>query len=102
MPKTFEIKPFKELIAMSKEKLNEAMAPLRARAVKAQAEMEMTKLESEIIALQSSVQEMCVEKEINFSRLFDKLDEIALLERRLEQYNDVLSQLFPEDAPAAK
>lgn len=100
MPKSFEIKPFKELIAMSKEKLNEAMAPLRARAVKAQAEMEMTKLESDVIALQSSVQEMCVEKEINFTRLFDKLDEIALLERRLEQYNDVLSQLFPDDVPA--
>lgn len=95
-----EIKPFKELIAMSKEKLNEAMAPLRARAVKSQADLEMTKLESEIIALQSKIQEQCVEKDICFPRLFDRLDEIALLERRLAQYTEVLGQLFPEESAA--
>lgn len=96
-----ELKPFRELIAMSKEKLNEAMAPLRARAVKSQADLEMTKLEGDIIALQAAIQEMCVDKEIDFAALFDKLDDIALLERRLKQYEDVLAQLFPEDVAKA-
>lgn len=96
-----ELKPFKELIAMSKEKLNEAMAPLRARAVKSQADLEMSKLEGEIITIQAYVQEMCVEKEINFPAMFERLDEIALLERRLKQYQDVLAQLFPVETAAS-
>lgn len=90
-----KLKPFKELIAMSKEKLDEAMAPIRARQVKSQAELEMAKLDAEILTHEGQVQEMCTQKEINFPTLLDKLDKIALLERRKKQYGDVLKQLFP-------
>ena len=92
-----ELKPFKELIAMSKEKIDEALAPMRARAVKARAELEMAKLEETRITLESSIQEMCVGKEINFKTLLDKMDEYDLNERRLKQYTNVLAQLFPKD-----
>lgn len=92
----FELKPFKELIAMSKEKLDDALAPLRARAVKAKADIEMSKIEGGLITLEREVQEMCVSKEIDFEQLFDKLDESDLMERRLKQYTNVLAQLFPE------
>lgn len=92
----FEIKPFRELIAMSKEKLDEAMAPLRARAVRAKADIEMSKIEGKLIELERDVQEMCIKKEVDFECLFDALDEAALLERRLEQYKQLLAQLFPE------
>lgn len=97
----FEIKPFAELIAMSKEKLDAAMAPLRARAVRAKADIEMSKIEGKLIELERDVQEMCVKKDIDFDDLFEKLDEAALLERRLEQYTQLLAQLFPEGAVAA-
>ena len=90
-----KLKPFRELIAMSKEKLDEAMAPIRARQVKSQAELEMAKLDAEILTHEGQVQEMCTQKEINFPNLLDKLDKIALLERRKKQYGDVLRQLFP-------
>lgn len=90
-----KLRPFKELIAMSKEKLDEAMAPIRARQVKAQAELELSKLDAELLGHEGQVQEMCTQKEINFPSLLDKLDKIALLERRKKQYADVLKQLFP-------
>lgn len=90
-----QLKPFKELIAMSKEKLDEAMAPIRARQVRSQAELEMAKLDAEILTAEGKVQEMCAKKEINFPALLDQLDEVALLERRKEQYTSVLNQLFP-------
>ncbi|MCY1240235.1 hypothetical protein D9M72_530720 [compost metagenome] len=90
-----KLKPFKELIAMSKEKLDEAMAPIRARQVKSQAELELAKLDAEILTHEGQVQEMCTQKEINFPNLLDKLDKIALLERRKNQYANVLKQLFP-------
>lgn len=73
------------------------MAPIRAKQVRIKAELEMSKLEADIITLETGVQEMCTEKDINLPNLLDKLDEIALLERRKKQYGVVLQQLFPED-----
>jgi len=90
-----KLKPFAELIAMSKEKLDEAMAPIRARQVRSQAELELAKLDAEILTAESEIQELCTKKEINFPNLLDKLDKAALLERRKSQYNAVLAQLFP-------
>jgi hypothetical protein len=91
-----KLKPFKEIISMSKEKLSEALAPIRARKVKSQAELEMAKLDDELIRLESDIQESCSKEEINFPQLLDKLDKVALLERRKKQYGKVLSELFPE------
>jgi len=90
-----KLKPFAELISMSKEKLAEALAPVRARKVRSQAELEMAKLDDELIRLEAEVQEQCSKEDLNFPTLLDKLDKVALLERRKAQYADVLSQLFP-------
>lgn len=90
-----KLKPFAEIIAMSKEKLAESLAPIRARKVRSQAELEMAKLDDEIVRLEADVQEQCAKEDINFPSLLDKLDKAALLERRRAQYEDVLKQLFP-------
>ena len=91
-----KLKPFAEIIAMSKEKLAESLAPIRARKVRSQAELEMAKLDDELVRLEADVQEQCAKEEINFPTLLDKLDKVALLERRRDQYVSVLAQLFPE------
>ena len=91
-----QLKPFAEIIALSKEKLAESLAPIRARKVKSQAELEMAKLDDELVRLEADVQEHCAKEEINFPSLLDKLDKVALLERRKAQYEQVLAQLFPE------
>jgi hypothetical protein len=89
------LKPFAEIIALSKEKLSEALAPIRARKVRSQAELEMAKLDDELIRLEADIQEQCAKEDINFPSLLDKLDKVALLERRKVQYDIVLAQLFP-------
>lgn len=91
-----QLRPFKELIGMSKDKLREAMAPIRARQVRSKAELEMSKLEQDILTAETRVQEMCIEDDINLVRILDTLDDIALMEHRKEKYADVLTQLFPE------
>jgi hypothetical protein len=48
-----KLKPFAEVIALSKEKLSEALAPIRARKVRSQAELEMAKLDDELNPLGS-------------------------------------------------
>ena len=93
-----KLKPFAEIIAMSKEKLSEALAPIRARKVRSQAELEMAKLDDELIRLEADIQEQCAKEDINFPSLLDKLDKVALLERRKAQYESVLAQLFPAKA----
>ena len=90
-----KLKPFAEIIAMSKEKLAESLAPIRARKVRSQAELEMAKLDDELIRLEADVQESCAKEEISFPTLLDKLDKVALLERRKAQYERVLAELFP-------
>jgi hypothetical protein len=89
------LKPFAEIIALSKEKLAESLAPIRARKVKSQAELEMAKLDDELVRLEADIQEQCAKEDLNFPALLDKLDKVALLERRKAQYEIVLSQLFP-------
>lgn len=91
-----KLKPYREIIAMSKEKLSEALAPIRARKVKSQAELEMAKLDDELVRLEAEISESCAKEDVNFPQLLDKLDRVALLERRKKQYGKVLGELFPE------
>jgi len=91
-----KLKPFAEIIALSKEKLAESLAPIRARKVRSQAELEMAKLDDELVRLEADIQEQCAKEDISFPSLLDKLDKVALLERRKAQYESVLSQLFPK------
>lgn len=90
-----ELRPFKELIGLSKEKIDAAMAPIRAKQVKAKADLKMSGLESDILDKETKVQEMCLVKDIDLCGIIDILDQIALLERRKDQYTKVVNQLFP-------
>jgi len=92
-----KLQPFKDLISMSKEKLDASMAPIRAKMVNAKADLKKAELESEILKLETDITEMCVDKDLDLEELLDALDEVALLERRLQQYSNVLEQLFPKN-----
>jgi len=92
-----KLKPFKEIIAMSKEALAASLAPIRARKVRSQAELEMAKLDDELVRLEAKIQEDCAKENIDFTALLDNLDKVGLLERRKKQYEQVLSELFPTD-----
>ena len=91
-----KLKPFAQLIKMSKEKLDEAMAPIRAHKVRTQAQLEMAKIDESLVTLETEIQEMCAQKDINFNALIKKLDDVAILERRKKQYAKIVSELFPD------
>lgn len=91
----FPIKPFYELIKLSKEALDEALLPLRIRAAKARAETEKIKIEERLIKLETQINEACADKDINFIHIIDTIDEYELTERRLKQINELVSKLFP-------
>ncbi len=91
-----KLKPFKEIIAMGKEKLDESLAPIRAKMVNAKADLKKAEIETDLLTLEKDIAELCVDKDLDLDKLVDALDEVALLERRLKQYDDVLKQLFPK------
>jgi len=93
----FKLKSFKELVSMTKEKLDESLVPLRVRAAKAKAESEVIKLEEKLITLETTINEKCAQKDINFTTVADLMDEYDLLERRLKQINDLVAALFPKN-----
>lgn len=91
-----KLKPFAELVAMTKEGVDKALAPIRARQVKMKAELEMAKIDESLISLEAKIQEMCSTKEINFDTVLSKLDEYALAERRKKQFQKIINELFPD------
>lgn len=88
--------PFEEILSKSKEQLDKAMAPLRARNVKSKAELKMSEFDMKLLTLETEVQEMLTNKDVDFDRLMAKLDEYALIERRKNQYVKILADLFPK------
>lgn len=92
----FKLKSFKELVAMTEEKLDEMLLPLRVRSAKARAEQEVIKLEEQLISLETQINKACASKEINFQAVADLIDKYELAERRLGQIQKLVASLFPE------
>jgi hypothetical protein len=88
---------YKDALKLGKEAMTELMAPAKARSAKKKAELEMCKLDERIADAQASIQQMCTTEDVDFSKLIDKLDDMALMERRKGQYEDILNQMFPEE-----
>jgi hypothetical protein len=92
----FKVKPFVEVLAMTKEKLDEALAPIRARAARAKADMASTKIEEQMVNLEREIHEACAAKDLDFEKIVGKIDQYELAERKLKQINGLISELFPE------
>jgi putative lipase involved disintegration of autophagic bodies len=53
-------------------------------------------LDEEIATQTAKINELCCEKEINFAKLIDKQDVLALTERKKNQYQKILDEMFPD------
>ena len=88
---------YKDVLKMTKEKIDETLAPVRARQAKKQAELEVAKLDERILTMESEITKLCTENPIPFERLIDKQDAMKLAERRRKQFGTIIEQLFPDD-----
>lgn len=91
-----KLTPYKKLLTMAKEAVDTALAPVRARAAKKQAELETAKLDEKIATLESEITQECSKKDLNFDTIIRKMDDLALAERRKAQFEKITSELFPE------
>lgn len=93
-----KLAPYKKVLAMTKEAIDKTLVPVRVRQAKSQGELEMMKIEEKILTLESEIQEITVKHPMEWDKLLEKLDKVALLERRKKQFDRVIKELFEDDA----
>lgn len=86
---------YEKVLKLGKEKIQEALAPVRSREMRKKAELEMCQIESKMIEQESKIQEICGSYPIDFEKLIKASDELSLLERRKKQYGQIIEQMFP-------
>jgi hypothetical protein len=88
---------YKEILVLAKEKINEVMAPLRAREMRKKGELEACKLESIIAEKEQKIQEYASTYPIDFDKLIDAIDELELVKRRKEQFEKIIQEMFDDE-----
>lgn len=94
---TTTLTPYKKLLTMTKEAIDGALATTRAKSAKCKAELELAKLEERDAELDKKIQEACSVKDLNFNIILELQDEQALNVRRMEQFKQLIAQMFPAD-----
>ena len=93
----FKMKPYRELVAMSQETIDEALAPMRARSAQKKAELMVMELDEKILDRQRLLQKFAMSKDINLNAICDELDEIALMELRQSRLREIVASIFPQE-----
>lgn len=88
---------YKDAIKMSKEALSDLMVPARVAKARKQAELKMCELDEKLATKTESLQEVCTRENVDFEAVINLQDDIALLERRKTQYQQILDEMFPEE-----
>lgn len=87
--------PYKQILAMTKEAVQQALLPIRVVEMKKKAELEMATIDGKLVEMEQKIQEVCSKYPVDFNKLIDSLDEKALLERRRKQFEQIISEMFP-------
>jgi hypothetical protein len=85
---------YSEVIKLAKEKINEAMAPLREREMKKKAELEIAKIEGFLAEKEQAIQELAAKYPIDYDKLIEALDDLDLTNRRKEQFTKIIAEMF--------
>jgi hypothetical protein len=93
----YKLKPYKDILKMAKEKIDESLAPVRANRAKKQAELEIAKMDEKMASQEAKINELCSTKEIDFEAIIKAQDEYALMERRKKQFTRIIAEMFPEE-----
>lgn len=91
----FQLKPFQEILKMTSQAVDEALAPIRARTARAKAELEVAKLDEERHSLEQQIHELCTKKDLDFDAIIKLMDKHELSARRAKQVKKLVDELFP-------
>lgn len=90
--------PYKKLLSMGKEAIQDVLAIPRAHSALKKAELELAKLEEQVATLETELTTICSKTDLDFTEILKKLDDIAWAERRQRQMTKVINEMFPQTA----
>lgn len=85
---------YSELLKLCKEKIDAALAPLRAMEMKKKAELEICKIESKLAEKEQMIQELSSKYPIDYEKIIDAIDDLELTELRKERFQKLIKDLF--------
>lgn len=89
------LQPYRKLLTMAKEAIDQTLVPVRERAARKRAELEVAKLDEQIATLERDITTIASEKDIDFEKIIRKMDEVALLDRKRKQFTKIIEEMFP-------
>ncbi|MDC0529219.1 hypothetical protein OAO19_03010 [Gammaproteobacteria bacterium] len=89
-----KLESYTNILKMGKKKVAETLIPVKVNKALKQGELEMCKLDEKIAVKQADIQEACTKDDLDFAKIIDMQDELALLERKKKQYDKILSEMF--------
>lgn len=89
-----QLTKYVDIIAMSKELKDKALAPIRARQAATRFDAKLAELEERLLTAETRVHELCSANPIDVDKLIDHLDDIELLKRRMKRVKEIQIQLF--------
>ena len=87
---------YKDVLVLCKDKIKEVMAPLRAKEMHKKAELEICKIDSQILEHEQKIQELAAQFPIDFDDLIESLDDLELIKRRKEQFERIINEMFAD------
>ena len=94
--------PFRKALQMTKAAIDEALIPIRVSQAKKQGEMEMLKIDEQLLQKEVKLQEATVTHPINYDKIIELIDDIDMLTMRKEQFGKIISELFEDETPKKK
>jgi hypothetical protein len=85
---------YKDVLALSKEETQNAQAPFRVKEMHKRAELEALEIEAAIASKESCIHQLTSQYPVDYEELIHCLNEVALLKRKHEQFNDIITQMF--------
>lgn len=89
------ITPYAELLKLTPEQRTAKTYETKVSRMKASGDFQLAELREQLAKAEDELVRLCSCEELNFKSILDQRDTIALLSRRLEQFANTLTQLFP-------
>lgn len=90
-----KLTPYQKLLKMGKEKVGELLSVPRSAEMKSKANHEISTLDVKIAEQHNKIEELASVYPIDFNKLIQTMDDLALAERRKGQLTKIVNEMFP-------
>lgn len=89
------LKPFKDIVRMTKDGMDTMLAPVRERQVKAKVTLKLAQIDEELVRLEREIQEAWASKEPDLEAIYVKVNKYELAERQSRVFTKMMEDMFP-------